>query len=44
MHAICGLLLREAGAAHELPAMLAALALGLPPEQFLRGEWNRWLM
>lgn len=28
----------------DCPPCLAALALGVPPEQFLRGEWNRWLM
>ena len=27
-----------------LDRRLLEFALGLPPEQFLRGEWNRWLM
>ena len=27
-----------------LDRRLLQFALGLPPEQFLRGQWNRWLM
>ena len=27
-----------------LDRRLLEFALGLPPEQFLRGKWNRWLM